>query len=240
MLVHRGDAGFTGNIYAGLHEFEDMGFLLHAVRPDDLFVDVGANVGSYTVLACAARGASGVCFEPVPATYSRLVANVEANGMAGRVETHNLGVSDREGTLAFTSSHDVMNRIIAEGEPRPADAIDVPVTSLDAVLAGREPSVVKIDVEGFELQVLHGAGETLRKPSLHSVILEVGADGAGVLEILRGHGFQICRYNPFERSLTELGGEGVPEGNALFVRDTERIRRLVREASHIRINGVEF
>src|SRR5712672_1629721 len=49
-LVRSGDTGLTGNIYAGLHEFPDMGFLLHFLREDDLFVDVGANAGSYTIL----------------------------------------------------------------------------------------------------------------------------------------------------------------------------------------------
>ena len=45
-----GMTGATGNVYCGLHEFEDMALVLHALRPRDLFVDVGANVGSYTVL----------------------------------------------------------------------------------------------------------------------------------------------------------------------------------------------
>lgn len=49
--------GATGNIYVGLHEFEDMAFLLHVLRRTDLFVDVGANIGSYTILAGGAAGA---------------------------------------------------------------------------------------------------------------------------------------------------------------------------------------
>jgi hypothetical protein len=51
LAVRRGMTGATGNIYCGLHEFAEMGFLLHLLRPGDVFVDVGANVGSYTVLA---------------------------------------------------------------------------------------------------------------------------------------------------------------------------------------------
>ncbi|WP_017364163.1 hypothetical protein, partial [Methylococcus capsulatus] len=51
LVVRPGMTGATGNLYVGLHEFEDMAFLLHYLRPEDLFVDVGANVGSYTVLA---------------------------------------------------------------------------------------------------------------------------------------------------------------------------------------------
>jgi hypothetical protein len=57
----------TGNLYAGLHEFSEMGFLLHLLRQNDLFVDVGANLGSYTVLASAVCQARNIAFEPVPA-----------------------------------------------------------------------------------------------------------------------------------------------------------------------------
>jgi hypothetical protein len=51
LLVESGMAGATGNVYAGLHEFEDMAFVLHALRSSSWFLDIGANVGSYTVLA---------------------------------------------------------------------------------------------------------------------------------------------------------------------------------------------
>ena len=61
--------GATGNIYTGLHEFEDMMFLLHLLRPGDIFVDAGANIGSYTVLASAVVGAKSISFEPVPPLF---------------------------------------------------------------------------------------------------------------------------------------------------------------------------
>ena len=51
LSVKKGMAGATGNIYTGLHDFSDMGFLLHVLRKDDLFFDIGSNVGSYTILA---------------------------------------------------------------------------------------------------------------------------------------------------------------------------------------------
>ncbi len=57
--------GATGNIYAGLHEFDDMAFFLHLLRPEDMFADVGSNIGSYTILASGVVGAKSVAFEPV-------------------------------------------------------------------------------------------------------------------------------------------------------------------------------
>ena len=67
LLVLRGMTGATGNWYGGLHECADMAFVLHALRPGDLFVDVGANVGSYTVLAAGAVQADAIAVEPVEA-----------------------------------------------------------------------------------------------------------------------------------------------------------------------------
>ena len=51
LLVTPGMTGATGNLYCGLHEYQDMAFVLHALRAGDRFIDIGANIGSYTVLA---------------------------------------------------------------------------------------------------------------------------------------------------------------------------------------------
>src|SRR5215469_765130 len=56
LVVGRGETGLTGNVYCGLMEYEEMLFLLHFLRPDHLFVDVGANAGAYTVLASKVVG----------------------------------------------------------------------------------------------------------------------------------------------------------------------------------------
>jgi len=80
-LVRTGETGLTGNIYTGLHEFQDMGFLLHFLRNDDLFIDVGANVGSYTILASSAIGARGIAFELIASTYKKLIENMRLNGL---------------------------------------------------------------------------------------------------------------------------------------------------------------
>jgi hypothetical protein len=63
LLVTRRMYGATGNVYCGLHEFEEMAFLLHFLRPGDTFADVGANIGSFSVLA-GSVGARAVAFEP--------------------------------------------------------------------------------------------------------------------------------------------------------------------------------
>jgi len=99
LLVRAGMTGAIGNVYAGLHEFADMAFVLHVLRAGELFVDVGANVGSYTVLAAKGVGARVVCFEPVAATHAVLMDNIRLNEIASQVDAHQACVGSAPGTV---------------------------------------------------------------------------------------------------------------------------------------------
>ena len=81
LAVRRGMTGATGNIYCGLHEYVDMSFVLHTLKQGDLFIDIGANVGSYTVLAARVCGANVIAVEPDPETVKSLRRNIEVNGI---------------------------------------------------------------------------------------------------------------------------------------------------------------
>ena len=70
LIVQKGMKGATGNIYTGLLEFSDMLFVLHCLRQEDHFVDIGANIGVYTVLASAEIGATTLSIEPVPNVFA--------------------------------------------------------------------------------------------------------------------------------------------------------------------------
>jgi FkbM family methyltransferase len=86
-----------------------MAFVLHVLRQSDKFIDVGANVGSYTVLAAGAVGSRAFAVEPIPTTFGFLRRNVELNGLGERVRCLQGGLSDRRTTLRFTSELDEMD-----------------------------------------------------------------------------------------------------------------------------------
>ena len=135
LLIRPGMTGATGNLYCGLHEFEDMALVLHALRPGDRFVDIGANVGSYSMLA-AATGAEVMAFEPIPATCRWLQRNVAVNALDESVHVLNQGVGRAKGVLRFTAGLDTVNHVVAENESA-AGALEVPVVLREPVTASR-------------------------------------------------------------------------------------------------------
>jgi Met-10+ like-protein len=96
-IVRVRETGLTGNLYAGFMVYQDMLFLLHALRPNEIFVDVGANIGAYTILASKVVGSRIVSFEPLPDTAEKLREQVQLNGIGDLVSIRNTGVSDKKG-----------------------------------------------------------------------------------------------------------------------------------------------
>lgn len=246
ILVRPGETGLTGNVYAGLHEFHDMSFVLHALRPDDLFVDVGANLGSYTILACAAVGARGFAFEPVPATFARLTEHIHLNNIATRALCRNVGIGREPAVMRFTADLDTLNHVLAPDEVHER-AIDVPIVTLDAALEGAAPFLIKIDVEGYELPALEGSRATLSNPALNAIIIELNGSGARygfdesqILRLLIEYGFSTYRYDPLDRRLTNAAGRTEPRGNTLFLRNEALIRERLRTAPKICVNDRSF
>jgi FkbM family methyltransferase len=243
MIVRPGETGFTQNIYCGLHEFSEMAYVLHTLTPDDFFVDVGANVGSYTILACAARGAKGYCFEPVPTTYRRLLDNVRLNDLTSRVVSLNIGLSDADGDLLFTTGENCTNHVLPAGKPV-VGAERVAVQALDRVLENCSPNMIKIDVEGFETQVIKGALDTIAKPSLHSIIMELngsgsryGFDEGEIIKKLDDYGFSPYSYHPFMRELRPLAGKNNQSGNTLFIKDLDFVRERLANTPRVQVGS---
>jgi FkbM family methyltransferase len=245
LLVRPGMLGATGNVYAGLHEFADMAFLLHFLRDSDRFVDIGANVGSYTVLAAGVRHAQTISVEPLPDTYHRLQANVRINGLDALVRTVNAGLASKPGALRFTRGLDTVNHVIA-GDERCEDCLDVPVTTLDDLTPDRAPALIKVDVEGFETEVFDGATATLARPELQGVIVELngsgeryGFDEPSLQKKIESFGFRAHAYEPFERRLRPLVGKST-EGNTIYVRDMTAVEERLRTASAVRVLDVDL
>lgn len=242
LAVRRGMHGVTGNIYCGLHEFNEMAFVLHLLRAGDLFADIGANVGSYTVLAAGVRGARVVAVEPGSAARVALARNVALNRLGDRVSVQSVALGASVGRLAFSTGQDTTNHVLNDSEERHQQ---VRQTTADTLFIDETPLAMKLDVEGYEAAVLAGARVTLADPRLKALIIELNGSGARYgFDDLQTHrsllqcGFAPCSYDPISRVLAAQ--EGISGQNTIYIRDSDRVRRRLATAPSFKVLNREI
>ena len=165
--------------WSGLYEEGVQEAIAEHLAPGSVMWDVGAHIGFITAIASRAVGATGqvLAFEPLPQNICRLRQTVETNGLAN-VTIREVAVSSSIGTSPFYihASTSMGGLESSDGAP----TIDVPTTTLDAELSDRRPpTVVKIDVEGFEDEVITG-GQRLFDDIRPVVVIELLNDDAVV------------------------------------------------------------
>jgi len=244
LMVQRGITGATGNYYCGLMEFDDMSFVLHFLRSGDQFVDIGANIGSYTVLASAHLGAHTIAFEPLPATFGYLKDNIAVNQIENKVTMFNLALGSQKGEIDFTSTAGAANHV-ARAEDK--NIIKVPVETLDSMMTGKKtPLLIKIDVEGFETEVIAGGMETIHNPAVKAIVIELRGHGARygydeqkLNDKLVAASFKPYHYDGFKRKLSLLDSYFGAE-NTIYIRDIDFVNERVASAPKIKMMGYEI
>lgn len=221
-------------IMPGLCEFEPMSFVAHFLRSGDLFVDVGANLGAYTLLASGVAGARTLAVEPGRLAFSYLVRNIWLNNLDAITTSLNVALGSRPGKLHLTDGLGTENHLCSDG-PSPG-RVEVEVSTLDRVLSLLDPALIKIDVEGYEPEVISGAVQTLKTPSLRGLIIEraenavrYGQNEAALHQHLQALGFIPCAYAPFNRSLSRLPPEA--QGNIIYLKNIEEAQKRLQLAA---------
>jgi FkbM family methyltransferase len=195
-IQYREDLGLV-TLMSGGFELPETEWLLARMRPGTAAVDVGANVGMFTV-PLATRARRVLALEPAPSNVERLEANLRRNGLTN-VDVRPVAAGERTGTLVLRLGDDSMFHSTTEvGEGRgTGDELEVEATTVDAewrAAGSPEVSVVKVDVEGGEPPVLRGASELLaaQRPAL---LLEVGTpERLHELESILGpHGYRATQ-----------------------------------------------
>lgn len=202
------------------HDWDTAKFITEFLREGDTFVDVGANIGLYT-LPAATKKARVVAVEPSARNRGRLEENLALNSLTSvKIEACALG--ETEGEMAFCDDDALAHVELAGNGPK------VPVKRLDAILPEGEISLLKVDVEGFELAVFQGAEISMRAGRLPVILFEMnhsyeryGVTEAQIFGFLREHGYQIARYEHDARRLVTHGLEGdvvafTPRGEQLI------------------------
>ncbi len=173
MTVHKVDAGISRELAAyRVHEPLATHLLQQILKPGMTAVDVGSNIGYYALLESRLVGPTGrvMAIEPVPQNAEMLRYNIQENERAN-VEIHNLAISDRNGTLPmYLSERSNWHSLLPTPSSRQCM---VPVSTLDSFVANAgldRVDFIRMDVEGYEIEIIKGMLQVLESYSPHLLI----------------------------------------------------------------------
>jgi FkbM family methyltransferase len=185
------DPHFIGYIVG--HDEHIARAIAESVRAGDAVVDVGANIGYFSVMMAGLVGKAGrvIAYEPEPDNFRQLDLNrLHAQARGASIEAVNAACGEREGTLYLSlGSESTLHTVVPVGRAGmraiPAVALS---DDLPRRLPGREVRLLKIDVEGFEVEVLAGAASMAREGRIEHLLVEVSSEDRArrIVEMLRG------------------------------------------------------
>ncbi len=183
--------GFVGKAYRCLYfsykRITDRALINTALRlakPDTLVVDVGANIGFFSVALARRADISVLAFEPDQRNYENLVEVISVQDLRSRIFPYSLALSDKTGTgLLYLSDFSPMDHKLINS--RSSRTVDIAITRLDDFLdehpqhANAPISLIKIDVQGAELRVLRGMDRILVQNNYPPILVEYSPDDLG-------------------------------------------------------------
>ena len=189
-------------------EPETVAWLETNMQPGDTLYDIGANVGGYSLIACAIVQANCTvyAFEPSFTTFATLGRNIMLNNFQKAIIPFHIALSSKTALVHFAysdlepgSAFHGINTTQVGKSPHQSNMIQLMLSyridDLVTQFGLRKPNLIKLDVDGHELQVLQGAQQILASPELRSVLVEVDYDQGerrdSILNMLQKYGFKL-------------------------------------------------
>jgi FkbM family methyltransferase len=183
----------------------------------------------------ASVGADALAVEPVRHTFDLLTREVALNGLAGRIDCRRCALGAARGELRLTSDQDAGNRVVDAPAAGPTEV--VAAETLDDLCAARRPTLIKLDLEGYELPALTGAAGVLADPRLLGLIVETFRPHnwempnlRAIEALLAAVGFRPVRYDPGRRQVVALTRPDDGGQNTIYVRDAAAVTERVAAA----------
>jgi FkbM family methyltransferase len=214
----------TGDLEPGTRQL-----IQRILTAGDAFVDVGANIGMHTIAAARCMAGQGrvIAVEPHPLTASLLQRSAWMNGFAGLVQVHVAAAAGKPGErmlhIGPTSGHHSLFPL-TDGESRHTAPIAVQATTLDKILpANLQITLLKIDAEGAEVEIMGGAARTLKRNKHMGIIAEfggshlrrTGTQAEAWLASFTSHGFDYRAIQADDGSLRRITVEELDTGDSI-------------------------
>jgi FkbM family methyltransferase len=229
--------------FNSMPDFREMSFIKKYLRPGDTFLDVGANVGVYTLLAASLVGPDGTvhAFEPGSKALGYLYENISLNKLSN-VHVHELALSDRAGDAQLVAGgDDCVASLVAEAGDTPASgATKITCVTLDDYLRDATFAMAKLDIEGAEPMALRGAVQHLQRGNPPVLQIEMdgyskkyGVETHDFVAELAGLGYDVGMYDS-TRNTIEFTNEPWTHGalNVIAVKRNSQAFVLERLRAH--------
>jgi FkbM family methyltransferase len=239
-IYHFKDSVLSKLIYDGFEESE-ISFLRRYLTDADVFIDIGSNIGLFSLHAAQIIGQNGkvYAFEPTPTTFSRLLLNVKLNNFDDIIKCNNLGLSDKKEILKMNISlngYDAWNTFAKLTNEHFSTQIDVQVETLDNYIKHNnietnKISLIKVDVEGWEVLVFKGAADLLKDKNAPALLVEftetnLFAAGTNCYELfdhIQTYGYSWYTYDSINNKLVpEHKRIHYPYNNLIAIKNIEK------------------
>jgi FkbM family methyltransferase len=221
-------------ILDGAREQKSSEIMQKFIRPDDIILELGANIGYYVLLESKVLSDKGYIYavEPAPENVRLLKKNIELNGVKN-IEVFDMAISDSKGTARlYMGGACNLHSLINSGQD--AQYVEVQTDTVDGFLRGKKPvTFLRMDIEGYETQVIEGMEKTLSSPDIKRLFVEIHPHRVGpdkmktFLRKLKDYGFETAycvSHDKFQRSV--LGQTRVEQPGLL---DLAVDKRLVED-----------
>ncbi|SVE29289.1 uncharacterized protein METZ01_LOCUS482143, partial [marine metagenome] len=177
--------------------------------------------------------------EPVKETYKKLLKNIDLNQISNKVTTSNIAIGEDEDIVCISNTKGALNRVVKNKKQTTEVVIQ---KTLDVLSIKEKPSLLKIDVEGYEVHVLKGGKNTLTCPELQGLIIELngnskkyGATDAQIHKTLISYGFNPICYNPFNRNVKELNNYNIHKQNTIYIKDIKGVQEIIKKSQKYQV-----
>jgi len=207
MILDLNDLGISRELALyGEHEHNSTKEVKKLVKPGMKILEVGANIGYYAVLETKLAGENGYlyAFEPSPFNFNLLKRNIELNKIKNAEVYQKAAGAENEMAKFYVANKSNLSSFIKRDDMdmyRNGKIIDVEIIKLDDFLKNKDVDFIRMDVEGYEKEILRGIEETMKTQhpkhffiEIHSELLHKKNSSAGeILEYLNNFGYEVIR-----------------------------------------------
>lgn len=220
-------------VYARWPEYAELRFIQEVLNSKSIYIDVGAHIGDSSLLA-ASKILQGKIFsiEPTPSIFQELLTNIKLNSLEKRISPIQAAVSHTQGSAFFNIEDTAETNHLSKKKTR--KSIKVTTITIDSLIKQyklKKVTLLKIDVEGYELEVLQGSSKAIKSQAIERILFEVNPSSEKILNKIMQIEKILIKYYSFyaftkEGKLYQVPHLTVPHqtGNFLAILNSKNVK----------------